>query len=59
MDFLRLSEFSTLLALGYRATLLLDFEEWAVGVMARRRSVPFDARFTAHKIMSFDGPSIM
>lgn len=32
-------------ALGHRATLLLDFIEWAVDVFACRGTVSFDARF--------------
>ena len=41
-----LPELATLLALGYRPTLFLDFEERAVGVVARARAVALDARLT-------------
>lgn len=39
------SEFSTVLALGDRAPLLLDFKQGAVGVFAGGGSVTFDACF--------------
>ena len=39
-----LPERPTLLALGYRPAFSLDFEKWAVGVVARARAVAFDAR---------------
>ena len=46
MDLLRFAEFAAVLALGDRATFLLDFEQRAFGVVARRGAVPLDARLT-------------
>ena len=42
-----LPERPTLLALRYRPALFLDFEERAVGVVARARAVAFDARLAS------------
>jgi hypothetical protein len=42
----RLSELTTVLTLGDRAALLLDFEKRAVGVLAGGGTVTFDTCFT-------------
>lgn len=52
MQFPVLSERTTLLALGYRPALFLDFEERTVGVVARARAVAFDARLAVPQQIS-------
>lgn len=46
VQFFRLAELPTLLALRHRSSLFLDLKKRSVCVMAGRRSVSFDARFT-------------
>lgn len=43
MDLFAFTQFSTVLTLGHRATLLFDFEQRSVSVFAGGRAVTFDA----------------
>jgi hypothetical protein len=46
MDLLGLAKLSAVLALGDGPSLLFDLEQGTVVMLARRRAVSFDARFT-------------
>jgi len=52
-----LPERTTPLTLGYRPALFLDFEERAVGVVARARAVALDARLTVPQQISVPSSS--
>lgn len=43
MDLFAFAQFSTVLTLGHRATLLFNFEQRSIGVFAGGRAVTFDA----------------
>ena len=42
MDLFAFAQFSTVLTLGHRATLLFDFEQRSIGMFAGGRAVTFD-----------------